>query len=817
MANLFFPTTSNVISGLFVATYGIAPGSTYLGQATSLGAAATAQILINATGATTSAALAARVMGYLGVTTAMDTGGVLLGYLTTSVFANVATSGQNLVNLVTAWPLLGNGAYGAAAQTTYGTAADAFATQTNAASAYSSVAANNSTDLAVLAAVVGTPGVVSGTTFSLTTGTDTFTGGNGADTFNGLSAASVAAATDTLTASDIINGGAGIDTLNITTTAANTDVTHAALISNIEIVSIRNTAATTVASLYAAGAGVTTVNSNLSTGDVTISNLATGATVGYNGNNSVVNGALSATYVAAATAATLNIAGGTTLAAGTTGNVVIVGAGLTSAVINSTGLANTIGTLGLPGTVTALTINATTDLTTGALTATALTTLTTTGAGAVDISAAALAATVTQVTSGAGGVSFLSGAAATAFTGGAGNDTVNLGALVQTATITGGTGTDTVVIGALGGGSTQLTSATAAKITGFETLSVVGGATTQTYDVSLLTGITSLKVAAATADVFSNLTAAQAGAVTISGSQTTSTTFNVTGATTVGQLDTLSVAINDGATAVNTITLPLLVAAGVETINFAMTDNLTVTTLVAGLTAFTKIAATGAGNLSLTTGTLALNVNSVIDASAATGTVLINATGSTANGISIKGSLTGVNTLTGNALADVIVGGAANDTITGLAGNNTLTGGGGSDSFVIASSGVLPSSASFITITDYSKVANTATVSTFDTISAATLIAGTQGNAAGTGVATVTSSVATFNAADTTFAQHLAAVAASQATATGATTIWQEGADSYIYISDGTGAVATTDTLIKLVGVTCGSLTIAGNAITGMA
>ena len=122
MANLFFPTTDTLISGVFVATFGCAPGATYLPQARTLGVVATAQVLINASGATTPDALATLVMGKLGVTTAMDTNSALLNYLT-GVFttAGVANSGQALVDVVTAFPGLANNATYSA---TYGTAAD---------------------------------------------------------------------------------------------------------------------------------------------------------------------------------------------------------------------------------------------------------------------------------------------------------------------------------------------------------------------------------------------------------------------------------------------------------------------------------------------------------------------------------------------------------------------------------------------------------------------------------------------------------------------------------------------------------------------
>lgn len=72
---------------------------------------------------------------------------------------------------------------------------------------------------------------------------------------------------------------------------------------------------------------------------------------------------------------------------------------------------------------------------------------------------------------------------------------------------------------------------------------------------------------------------------------------------------------------------------------------------------------------------------------------------------------------------------------------------------------------------------------------------------------------ATFDAADTTFALHLAAIEkAIQATSNtaGEAAHWQEGADAYVFISDGSNGVGDGDILIKLVGV---DLTNAANDV----
>jgi Ca2+-binding RTX toxin-like protein len=69
--------------------------------------------------------------------------------------------------------------------------------------------------------------------------------------------------------------------------------------------------------------------------------------------------------------------------------------------------------------------------------------------------------------------------------------------------------------------------------------------------------------------------------------------------------------------------------------------------------------------------------------------------------VTIKGSLTASNTLTGGAGKDVIVGGAKADVITGGAKGDTLTSGGGNDKFVYAAGDSSIGTGAFDTITDF--------------------------------------------------------------------------------------------------------------------
>lgn len=505
---------------------------------------------------------------------------------------------------------------------------------------------------------------------TLTTGPDTLTGTSGNDTFNGYIDA--AETTDTLTGADSIDGGAGTDTLNITVDGSGVGALPGATITNVEIFKIRETGGTAGAYNFGAVTGETSVINNKSTDDVDFQNLATGTTVTIMGDSTTTNGATKFNMATAANAVVINVDGGTT-----GGNITRNSGAEATVTINSTGAANTVGTIDLDtGTnLKGLTINATTNLT-GSLAAdyAASSTLTVSGAATkVDLSGAALSANFIKVDASgltAGGVlvQVNQGDATvdTQFIGGAGDDTLDVGKVVYnstTLTAAGGTGTDTIKMS----DAAALTSTTAKYISAFETLSIYddGDDATDTFDASLLSGITSVSIATTSASdavTVSNLSASQAGAITISGTQTDGVTLSVKDASTVGNLDTLSIAINDGAAAVNTITLANLTSAGVETINVALTDNLTLSAAT-GLGAMTKFVATGAGALDLTTGALALNVNSTIDASALTGTVTINASSATANGLAIKGSSTKANTITGTNQDDVITGGTGVDIV----------------------------------------------------------------------------------------------------------------------------------------------------------
>lgn len=788
--------------------------------------------------------------------------------------------------------------------------------------------------IAVAAGTTNPAASLLGGTFTLTTGTDNFTGGLSNDTFN--------ADQTTFSALDTINGGAGKDTLNLTDSGAAAWTLPAGVVSNVEVINVRNvngtgagvtetatltfvgftssagadtlviggqtatfaastaftaaqiasafagtavtgitmsgtltgytvaaTNSTTLtytsttagnvpdltptssgngvvpAAVYVQGTsvvggadtlnasnfvGATNFNSNLSVNGLVITNLAAGQQVGITGNNSVTNSAataLDATYAATVTSATLNVAGGTKISAA--GNINVNGTGLTSATINSTGAANTVGTIAIGNSLTSATINAETNLTatglTGFAAGTAATNTLTVAGVATTVSLGTLSNVNNVNASGLtlGGVTANIGAnTAIKFVGGAGNDVItSAGVLLAAgASVDAGAGTaDRLILTAAIDTSVTANKASAALYKGFEELQVTG----ISQDVSAFTGSSITKLVLSGNAGVTSVSAAQAANIQALASGTY--TIGVTGASTVGQLDTVKITADDGVAAtVSTITLTTPVLAGVETLQIAAVDNVTVTALT-GAPSLTNVTLSGAGNISLTTGATSFTANSVLDASAATGTVTIDASGNTVTGLSIKGGA-GNDILTGTAQADIIVGGAGNDTITGGAGADVLTGGTGANTFTFAAAGADFTAASAAALVTAADVITDWTAGTGNKIDfgATTLAAVAHVTAAVSGTAAVSATgLATFASTDNTLALKVAALANALVTggvadAAGTSAVFTDSGNSYVFVSNGTNGVQAGDALIQLTGVTATTgLTFAGGDITAVA
>lgn len=510
----------------------------------------------------------------------------------------------------------------------------------------------------------------------LTAGTDNVAGTSGNDTIVGL--VSATAALTTLSSVDVIAGGSGTDTLDITVdtgVAANT--VPVPTVSGVENISIRNVSGNQQTIDGNNFTGETTFIVDRSTSAVVVDNIGT-ADVTIKGNGAVDVGDVTLTVgtTSVTDAFTLNVDGGTK--DGTASNFYVndTDADWTTATINSTGAANTLDDVNLSGTqadatthtITGLTIAATTDLTINTLTGFAANaTITVTGAGKVDLDANALPVNVDTINASGstGGVRVaLDTETDTKFTGGSGEDWVTAGNVAyvaaNTAASDGGAGTADRLL--VGNANALSTAASGAKFTNFEVLEVN---TNATIDLDNIAGITSLVVDNATGVDLNDVSATQAGAVTVQQSVAIGSAIDIAikGAATVGQLDTLKVTTDDGVATTSNVSLGALTSAKVESLEVTANENTFITSLT-NMADVTSVKVAGAKTVNLTTGALAVNINTAVDASNATGVFTFDADASTTNGFAVTGgSGNDVFAMSDDDVADRVIGGAGDDVI----------------------------------------------------------------------------------------------------------------------------------------------------------
>lgn len=529
----------------------------------------------------------------------------------------------------------------------------------------------------------------------LTTGVDNIVGTSGNDTILAVAATTGA----TLSAADQINGGAGTDTLKLTIDTLAANSVPAASTTGVEVIEVRNVSGAAQTINGTNFIGNTSLINNVSADRLDLINVKT-STVTVQGNNTAtlgatniaVSGSIGNATVAAADsvtqAFTLNIAGGTK----GTANIYVddTNADWTAATINSTGAANTVGVVNLSGvqatatthTIKDLTINAATNLTVGAAAGAADITGFDTGAAVTNTITVKGAATSVVLNTVAGAVDVIDASGLTAggvtadisgtvneakfkFTGGAGNDTVitDAGLTDSAAFIDGGAGVDTLALT-----TAETVAAQAARLKNFEILQLNAGIA---QDVSLLTASAIDKIVFnAAGSSVTNLSAAQAANVVVQATPT-NLSVGVKGADTVGQIDTVKVTVDDGVAGVlaigSAIALGTPVLTGVEKLELTANDSTTITALTSA-SALNSIILKGAGDISLTSGAITPQVNTVIDGSAATGALTINLGGvvgaATTNAVAITGGAKGDTITASGGAADVINGKGGLDLIT---------------------------------------------------------------------------------------------------------------------------------------------------------
>ena len=594
--------------------------------------------------------------------------------------------------------------------------------------------------------------------------------------------------------------------------------------------------------------GVDTITAAAGTRDLTVNTSGTGAITGVTD--------------AQATSLTLNNTGAQALGTFTTAKATVVNVNTTAAATGLVVTAAAATTLNIGGTSTVAAVI------TGS---TALTTINISGAGAgltsvVDLSGiatglTAITSTATSATATAAG-NTLGATTATqgfgtgvAFTGGAGNDTITVGATTKAINVGGGTNTVFLLSGttALGtGGSITATTGTTdtlslvnadavsltvaatgaafkALVTGFEIVDV-NTATGTTISMTAFGSFNELAVTpAAVTQVISGMTTGKTLTLNTTAAAFTSlTTNNLSGAA-----DTMTVklkgALSTALVAYGTVTIP-----GVELLTINVVDSVstfagTLSTLTVVDTSATSIVLTGNNGVALTFAGVALNN---FDASGLTRGAVTFTAGAQTTDVAVKGSAlggdtlnfasatsvitmtatAGTNALTGSAtIGSTITGGTGADTITGGSGVDTISGGVGNDIISAGTGNDIMTGGAGVDAFQWSNAAaaaNHSAIGGFDTIT--DFQVGTD-TLSFTGVTDIVSvqqaavqTAVTALAAGSTAAQIATAMSAANTTNLGVA-FATFGGDTYVLFETAGGTatfVVADDIFIKLSGVT---------------
>lgn len=506
----------------------------------------------------------------------------------------------------------------------------------------------------------------------------------------------IAAATDatnnkTVTQGAVtVTGGTATTSVSVTQEAAVTKVTGNAngdgvigvAMGNVTVNDVNNASTTkagTISSVTLNNFAVATVNS----GALTSLNLA--------GIGGTVNaGTLGALTKAANTALALNLNGVTTT------NAVTIDTDITTLNVAST-KASTIASL--VTSATALNISGTAAVTITAMTDTALKAITSTSTAAVTIATPLELATA--YTGGAGVDTITLGATTAAIATGAGNDVVTAtGAVGKGGSVDLGAGVDTVVLT-----NTQADAADAdtkfnAAFTNFEVLKLSDALGANTLDIANLGGVSQIVLSKGGADAAKSILDNVASGSTIEVvDASVGVVAQVKNAAT-GTADVLNLKLTNSTNAV--AAFGKFTAANVETVKISTADAGLLADVAATKDTATLIAAdatsvivsgnngldlTNTGNVKITNfdasgvvaDTAPTAAGAAVDTGANLGVTFVSANVTALASVTIRGG-DGNDTLTGAATAaHTIYGGAGNDNITGGAAVNVLDGGAGDD------------------------------------------------------------------------------------------------------------------------------------------
>jgi len=480
-------------------------------------------------------------------------------------------------------------------------------------------------------------GATAGQTFTLTTGIDVVAGGSGADTIIGDN--------NVTSAADQIDGGGGNDTIKLYGNASKpvlTSVETVYLSGNTAGMDVTTDSSVTLLDLFDPTTGQTYT---VTTGQaVKVASVAAGETVTIAGNSPTSLAVTLDSFAASGNDATLALSG----------------TALTSATITASGAKSQV-TLTNAGA--------------------ALTTINVAGDKALELGHALTTVTTINAAGSSGGVDVDTvGASALAFTGGSGNDRINMVAtLTVTDVLVGGAGTDTLAIS----DADTLTAALAVGVSGFEILEATTADGTA-YDVdtiitkNTLTGILVSETGGAATTV-NNINAAAINNIRFTGNTPTATALTGKGFVTGGISDAATVildnSVDDNADGVDVAT----------TLTFTQVDRLTVTATsddtttaraivnsITGLTATDLDILTINGNAAVSIATAATTAAlQEVNASASTGAVTLDTSASAIASLIYKGN-DKVDTLTfSNAAsnsATVFTGGGSDVLVLGVTG-----------------------------------------------------------------------------------------------------------------------------------------------------
>ena len=616
-----------------------------------------------------------------------------------------------------------------------------------------STAATSAEVSAAVTAMVGSSAAL-GSTFELTTNVDTFTGTAQNDTFS----ANVSGTTETLGILDDLNGGAGTDTLNYTTVGGSA---LTGKLTSIETVNIVSDGAITASTNTTQVTGVTTITGRSTgasdvdvdtNGDVTSVTLSGTQLKSINIDDNATTDVISSVSITgvtddggnatddidinstALTSLTLSditlVDNGDDISTDTTGalslslNAVSIGAGDILAATATSAAVTTSGTTAIVvddldfSAATTVTFAAgetsTTGTTIDGLDIAAAEKLTITGAGKLTLTNGTYTAlTEVDATANTGGVKMTAAlAAADAFKGGSGADTITLGAASVASTL--GAGDDSLTISSAfadggsvdGGAGTDTISITAANavlrtantnlnadISNFEKASIGAYADLDSGagNTINMTNFDSINYVVSAGSA----TQTQAEALAISGfseggtfEQTAALGANanvtLTGSFT-GASDSFNLAVSATNGFANSGALTL---AAVETLSIALddTDTTAATTMVdLNLDAVHAQTVTVTGDIGITFANSSYTSLRTLDASGITSTGAAGVVTFTANdgADTIITTAGGNDVITGGTGNDTIVAGAGADTINGKVGIDTITTGAGADSVVI--------------------------------------------------------------------------------------------------------------------------------------